>query len=106
MDQELAEAALRLQIKVDEAQAELDEKKEELRKLANGGKLRIVVEGLGKVDITEPRKGSEKIVLTIDEEKIAKVERLKDLLIKKGVAKEEVKQTSPAKASVKITPNV
>jgi len=104
--QELAKAALSLQVQVAGLQIELDVKKEELREFANGKKLNIIIEGLGKIDVTEPRAGSEKTILTIDEKRVLEVDGLKDMLVKKGVAKEEIKKTPPAKASVRIKPNV
>jgi len=103
--QELADSALDLHIEMAELQERLDAKKEELRTFANGSKLNIEVPGKGRVDVTEPREGSEKITFVIDEERVGQVTGLKAMLIEKGVAKEEKKQISPAKASVKIKPN-
>lgn len=103
--QELASDALDLQVEMEALQARLDAKKEELREFANGSKLNIEVAGKGRVDITEPRDGSEKITFVIDEERVAQVEGLKAMLVEKGVAKEEKKQIPPAKASVRIKPN-
>ena len=104
--QELAREALELQVRANELVARLDEKKEELRSLANGKKLNVVVEGLGKIDVTEPRAGSESVVLVVNEEKLNETPELRAKLIQKGIAKEEVKKTPAAKASVRITPNV
>ena len=106
LGQDLAKAALDLQVKSVELAAELDAKKEELRDLANGKKMHIVVEGLGKVDITEPRDGSEKVVMIFDEERLKGMPELRAKLIEKGVAKEDVKKTAPARASVRLKPNV
>ncbi len=103
--QELADSALDLHIEMAELQERLNAKKEELRTFANGSKLNIEVPGKGRVDVTEPREGSEKITFVIDEERVGQVTGLKAMLIEKGVAKEEKKQISPAKASVKIKPN-
>ena len=103
---ELAKEALELQVEVNKLSKLLDGKKEELRHFANGKKLNIAIEGIGKVDITEPREGSEVLVLTFDEEKLKAVPELKAKLIQKGIAKEEIKKISGAKASVRITPNV
>lgn len=104
--QELAREALELQVQANELAARLDEKKEELRNLANGKKMNIVVEGLGKVDVIEPREGSESVVLVFNEEKLNESPELRAKLIQKGIAKEEVKKQSAARASVRITPNV
>jgi len=104
--QDLAKEALELQIQSQELADKLDAKKEELRDLANGKKMNITVEGLGKIDVTEPRQGSEKVVLTFDEERLKTVPELRQKLLDKGVAKEEVKKTPPARASVRIKPNV
>lgn len=102
----LAGDAIDLQIQVSELQLQLDAKKEELRTFANGRKLNLEVEGKGRVDVTEPRDGSEQIKFVIDEERVAAVPGLKAMLVEKGVAKEEKKQIPPAKASVRIKPNV
>jgi hypothetical protein len=129
--QELAKEALQLQAEVDELTSRLDAKKEELRELANGKKLNIVVGGVGKIDITEPRSGGTKVVfnfnedkiseimrkklleaeiakevLVINEEKLGKAPALKDKLVEKGVVREEIKKVSAAKASVRIKLNV
>lgn len=131
--QELARTALELQIQYDKISEQLEAKKEELRVLANGRILNIVVEGVGKVDITAPRAGSEKVtftfnedklaqaqelraklletglakeVLVINEEKLEKSPAIRQKLIEKGVMAEEVKKVSAAKASVRIKPNV
>ena len=131
--QDLAKEALQLQLELDKITEKLDEKKEELRSLANGKKLNIVVEGVGKVDVTEPRAGSDKVVLSFDEDKLGKVPELRKKLVESGVAKEvlvindekldkipalkvkllekgvmteEIKKVSAAKASVRIKPNV
>jgi len=103
--QELAAEAIDLQIALNEAQERLDAKKEELRKLANGMKMNIEVAGKGRVDVTEPREGSEQIKFVIDEERVGQVPGLKAMLVEKGVAKEEKKQIPPAVASVRIKPN-
>jgi hypothetical protein len=104
--QELASAALDLQTEMEELQTRLEAKKEELRDLANGQKLNIEVAGKGRVDVTEPRDGSEIVKFVIDEERVAQVTGLRAMLVEKGVAKEETKQVPPAKASVRIKPNV
>jgi len=104
--QELAREALELQVQANGLAARLDEKKEELLSLANDKKMNILVEGLGKVDITEPREGSESVVLVFNEEKLNESPELRAKLIQKGIAKEEVKKQSAARASVRITPNV
>jgi len=131
--QEIATSALNLQIQLDTITAELEEQKEVLRQLADNKVLRIVVENLGKIDITAPRVGTQKIELEINEDKLQKVPALRQALIAKGVAKEvlavdkdkliaapelkqklidkgiiteQTKMVSAAKASVRIQPNV
>ena len=130
---ELAREAIGLQIELDEISDRLNEKKEELRDLANGKTMNIIVEGLGKVDVTEPRAGTDKVtftfdedkltkipdlrkklvekgvakeVLVIDDEKLGKIPELKQKLLEKGVMAEKIKKISAAKASVRIKPNV
>ena len=103
---ELAKLVLELHAQVTKLQEELDTKKDELREIADGKKLNIVVDGVGKINISEPRRGSEKVVLKIDEDVLSKVVGLKESLVKKGVVKEEIKITAPAKASVSISCNV
>ena len=77
-----------------------------MRDLAAGDKLEIEVQGKGVVRVTKPRSGSEKMVLTFNKEVLEKSPELKKKLIDKGVAKEELKRTPPAVASVSIKPNV
>lgn len=103
---ELARTALDLYIKIAKFEKELDGYKDELRSLANGNKLDIEISGLGSIIVGSPRVGSESIVLVFDESKLDKASELRAKLIAKGIAKEEVKKVSPAKASVTIKPNV
>ena len=131
--QELAREAISLQVELNKISDRLDEKKEELRDLANGKIMNIIIEGLGKVDVTEPRAGADKVtftfdedklteipnlrkklvekgvakeVLVIDDEKLGKIPELKQKLLEKGVMAEKIKKVSAAKASVRIKPNV
>jgi hypothetical protein len=105
-EQDVARAALDLQARMNELKGELDSKKEELRKLANGTKKEIVVEGIGKVNISAPFEGSEKPILVFDEERLNKIPELRQKLIDKGVAKEDVKKVPATAAKVTIKPNV
>jgi len=129
----IATEALDLQIELNSITKTLDEKKERLRELANGQTLQVVVENLGKVNITAPRVGTQKVELNINEDKVQKIPELRDKLIEKGIAKqvlivdkdkllavselkekliskgfvqEQIKMISAAKASVRIQPNV
>lgn len=102
----VAAEALELQKKIDGLSKQLEEKKEELRDIANGNKIEIVIEGLGKVNVSSPREGSEKVILTFNEERLQKSPELKAKLIEAGVAKEEIKKIAAARASVTIKPNV
>jgi hypothetical protein len=136
MDQdptEIATEALKLQIQLNIITIELETQKDILRELANSKTMRIVVEDLGKIDVTVPRVGSQKVELNINEEKLQKIPELREKLIEKGIAKqvlvvdeakliaapdlkqklidkglvqEQVKMVSAAKASVRIQPNV
>lgn len=105
-NEELAKSAIELYSKISKLQKELDEKKDQLREASNGETTSIIVDGFGKVSISKPRKGSEKTILSIDEDVLSKVSGLKDTLIKKGVLKEEIKITPPARANVSISCNV
>jgi hypothetical protein len=135
MDEEtkiIATEALNLQIELNALTDVLDNKKEELRKLADDKVMHIVVPGLGKIDITVPRVGKLKVELDLNEEKLKQVPALRQLLLDKGIAKEvlvvdidklitaqELKQklihkgvvqeriskVSAARASVRIQPN-
>lgn len=102
----VATQALELQKQIDGLTKQLNEKKEELRDIANGNKLEVTIEGLGKINVSTPRSGSEKVVLTFDEKRLAAIPELKSKLIEKGIAKEEIRKTPDAKASVTIKPNV
>lgn len=102
----IATQALNLQAQINELTSKLNDKKDELRDIANDNKMEIVVDGIGKVNVSTPRAGGERIVLTFDEKRLAQIPELKSKLIEKGVAKEEVKKIPAAKASVTIKPNV
>lgn len=104
--QELARHALELQAEILRLQSQLNEDKDGLRAAANGNKLELTIEGVGEVRVSKPREGSEKIVLTLDEDRLNQVPELRGKLLETGVAKEEVKKTPAAKASVTIKPNV
>lgn len=130
---EVARKALELHIECSRITEQLEKKKDELRQLAGGKKLNIVVDGLGKIDVTEPRAGSVEPIVSIVEEKLLKSPELRQRLISIGIAKEvlvvdhaklgempelkqklmdkgivceEMKKVSAAKASVRIQPNV
>lgn len=102
----VATQALELQKQINTLTTQLGEKKDELRDIANGNKLEIIIEDLGKVNISTPREGSEKVVLTFDEDKLRQIPELKAKLLEKGIAKEDIKHIAAAKASVTIKPNV
>ena len=105
-EQDVARAALELQVKMDELKRQLDARKQELRDLANGRKKEIVVEGVGKVSVSEPFAGKEAPVLVFDEDKLNQAPDLRKKLLDKGVAREEVKKVPAAVAKVTIRPNV
>ena len=84
----IATEALKLQIQLNIITAELELQKETLRELANSKIMRIVVDNLGKIDVTVPRMGSEKVELDINEERLQKIPELREKLIEKGIAKQ------------------
>lgn len=104
--QELAREALEIEKELQKITEQLEAKKQDLRDFANGKKLRITVEGVGLVDITEPRKASEKVVLVLDDKKLQEAPELRAKLLQKGVAKETVQKTPAMKASVRLKLNV
>ncbi len=96
---EVAANALTIKAQVDELTKGLDACKEQLRQLANGELLELVVEGKGKVLVTKPRDGSEKIVLEVNETKLNASKDLKAKLLEKGVLKQTIKTVGAAKAN-------
>lgn len=104
--EDLARGTLELFIQIEDLKKQLETRKDELRDLANGNKLEVSVQGLGLINVSTPRSGSEAIVLVFDEGQLNKIPELRAKLIEKGVAKEEIKKTPAAKASVTIKPNV
>jgi hypothetical protein len=102
----VATEALEIQKQITELTKKLDGIKDDLRGIANGNTLEVVIPGLGKVNVSTPREGSETSVLVFDEDKLAVVPELKQKLLDKGIARMEVKKVAPAKASVTIKPNV
>ena len=105
-EQEIARSALTLQAEINQATEQLKTRKEELRDLANGQKKEILVEGVGKINISAPFAGSETPVLIFDEERLNKSPEHRQKLIEKGVAKESVKKVPASAAKVTIKPNV
>ncbi len=109
LDQQLvAKEAIEIQKKIDTLIVNLEEKKAQLRNIANGETLKITVTGHGEVSVTKPRKGGEKTgtKLILDEDRINKIPELKQKLIEKGVIIENDIISTAAAASVKIKPNV
>lgn len=133
--EQVAKEALELRIEADRINRRLEWKKEELRKFADGDKLQVEISGLGVINVTQPRIGTQKIELNINEDKLAKIPELRqkliDLgiaketvvvvvdkykleesvvlkrkLIEKGIVQEEIKMVSAAKAAVQIKLNV
>ncbi len=102
--QELGLEVLKLHMKQIVIQEQLDKKKEELRRIAEGETLRIEVGDHGSILITEPRGRSSKTVLTINEEKLNKTPDLRNMLLSKKILKEETKVIPAARAAVKISP--
>jgi len=106
VNSELAESALNIQNQINKLNKELDAKKEELRTIANGNKMEIIVPEIGKVTVSSPRDGSERTVMVFNEERLKESPVLRKKLLDKNIIKEEIKKVSPAKASVSIKPNV
>jgi len=104
----VAAEALELQKAINGLLADLEEKKTQLRTIADGNPLKIVVPGSGEVSVSRPRKGGEKtgtrIKLVVD--RLNLVPELKNRLLEKGVLVEEDTISTPAAASVAIKPNV
>lgn len=105
-EQELARLAIDIQFRMNGLKTELDAKKIELREIANGRKKEIIVEGVGKINVSAPSEGSETPILVFDEERLNTIPALRAKLIEKGVAKEDVKKVSASVAKVTIKPNV
>ena len=80
-EQEVARSALDIQAQINGLTAELKSKKVELRELANGQKKEIVVEGVGKINVSAPFGGSEKAILVFDEERLNQSPELRKKLI-------------------------
>jgi len=105
-EQEVARSTLDIQARMNGLKTELEAKKLELRELANGQKKEIIVDGVGKINISAPFGGSEKAILVFDEERLNQSPELRKKLIEKGVAKEDVKKVPASAAKVTIKPNV
>ena len=105
-EQEIAHSAITLQAQINQLTKQLDVRKKELRDFANGQKREIVVEGVGKINISAPFGGSETPILVFDEERLNQSPDLRKKLIEKGVAREDVKKVSASAAKVTIKPNV
>lgn len=105
-DSDVARAAFELYSKYIEIEKELNETKAKLRDIAGGHKKEIIVEGVGKINISAPSTGSTKTVTTLSEDVLAKIPGLREKLLEKGVIREDIKTTSPSAAKVTITLNV
>lgn len=104
--QDLAKDALQLQAESARICKQLEDKKEELRKVADGQTVEIIVKGEGKVNITAPRAGSQEKFLKVNMDLLQVNVELKKKLMEKNILTEETKVISAAKASVTIKPNV
>ena len=104
----VATEALEIQKSVNELTAQLEEKKVQLRSVANGEILKIVVPGCGEVSVSRPRTGGQKTGtrVKLNEERLNLVPDLKKRLLEKGVIVEEDIISTSAAASVSIKPNV
>ena len=101
-----AKCALELSKEIGILTTQLDAKKEFLRLLADGKLSNIIVEGLGEVIISSPRKaGTPTKILVLNQDKLNEDPELKKKLLEKGILSEEQKQTPAAKASVTIKLN-
>lgn len=128
----VATEALHLQIQLTKITADLETSKEKLREIADNKTLHLVVENLGKIDVTIPRIGGQKTTISINEKKTIPPELRKKLietgvakeilvidneklqtmqadlvqkLIQKSILQEQTTKVSAAKAAVRIQPN-
>lgn len=104
---ELAKTAIEYDRAVKEAEANLQNIKDQLRLACDGVKETIVVPDYGVVTVSAPRKGGiltgEK--LEIDVKSIDKYPELKQKLVEKKIIKVVEVYSTPAVASVTIKPN-
>ncbi len=105
-EETLATEALALKVQLEVLNKSLEDKKEELRQLANGEALEIEIKGQGVVRVTKPRAASQETIIVINEDKLDKAQDLREKLLQKGVLERKIKKSPPAKASVVIEPNV
>jgi hypothetical protein len=105
-ESDMAKTALELYAKYTKIGEELEATKVLLRSAAGGSKKEIIVEGLGKINISAPSAGSTRTVLVLDEEVLAKAADLKNKLLEKGVIRKETKSSNPSAAKVTISLNV
>ena len=128
----VATEALHLQIQLTKITADLEISKEKLREIADNKTLHLIVENLGKIDVTIPRIGGQKTTISINEKKTIPPELRKKLietgvakeilvidneklqtmqadlvqkLIQKNILQEQITKVSAAKAAVRIQPN-
>jgi len=128
----VATEALHLQIQLTKITADLEVSKEKLREIADNKTLHLIVENLGKIDVTIPRIGGQKTTISINEKKTIPPELRKKLietgvakeilvidneklqtmqsdlvqkLIQKNILQEQITKVSAAKAAVRIQPN-
>ena len=104
--EDIAREVLKIYKQIEDLKKPLEDYKDSLRTMANGEKIDIIIEQLGKVSITKPRDQSEKTIIEINESKINANKELKKVLLDKGIITEGIVKTQASKASVNIKPNV
>lgn len=103
----VASDAIRLQREIAELEAKLDVRKEQLRHYAAGETKNIVLNGVGKIDITKPVEAKVTTVLEANYDTFKTlVPEMQALFLNSGVVAVKDKKSSARAASVKITPNV
>ena len=102
----LATEALEIQKQANGLLDSLDLIKNQFREYAQGQKFNMVVEGLGKIDVSKPRESTQSVTIQLNKEKLDEHADVKAKLLKAGIIAEIVSNTSAAKASVSIKPNV
>lgn len=100
----IATEALAIQKQLNQLNDQLSKIKETLRELAQGKTKEIVVDGVGRVNISIPFAGSETDILVLDERKLIDDPELRQRLVEEGIAKQDVKRVPSCVAKVTIKP--
>lgn len=108
MDEERAICSQMLDIQgeIDALAKELDELKTQVRDLAGGDTWTCDVPGKGSVLVSKPRESEDKIVTTLNEDKLNEFPDLRKKLLDKGMITEKTVKGSVSKAAVAVKRNV